>query len=126
MMQRSNVLKHYAACGSKCVRAQTVSFRLQSRGTRVTNETTAQESAWGSAMNIPQTASYPHPGASVTGGHIDEQISLYETGDAQCSVNTEFMFTDMQVRDMLSQSTGLQPPWNLDDIGWGNMLSQNY
>ncbi|KUJ06725.1 uncharacterized protein LY89DRAFT_404565 [Mollisia scopiformis] len=84
-----------------------------------------QKSAWDSAMNNPQKSD-PHPGIIDTSGHIAEQTILYKTGDGQGSVDNEFLFTDMQVRDMLSQSTGLQPPWNLDDIGWGNMLTQNY
>lgn len=51
--------------------------------------------------------------------------SLYETADTQSAAN-EFIFSDVQIQDMLSQNIGLQPPWNLDDIGWGSMISQNY
>lgn len=55
-----------------------------------------------------------------------QQANVYETSNTQTVVNSEFLFSDLQIQDMLSQNAGLQPPWNLDDIGWGNMFSQNY
>jgi hypothetical protein len=55
---------------------------------------------------------------------VGEQPSLYEAVEISDPVDDEFLFTDIDLRDMLSQTTGLQPPWNLDDIGWANMLSQ--
>ncbi|OBT97544.2 hypothetical protein VE01_04454 [Pseudogymnoascus verrucosus] len=60
-----------------------------------------------------------------TEGNISDylQTSLYETSNGRGVVNSEFLFSDLQLQDMLSQNSGLQPPWNLDDIGWGNIFS---
>ncbi|OBT97633.1 hypothetical protein VE01_04449 [Pseudogymnoascus verrucosus] len=76
--------------------------------------------------HISGTTTSTYPTAIETGVQIPQQIGLYEAADAQPPVSNDYMLTDVQIQDMISQNMALQPPWNLDDTGWGDLLSQNH
>ena len=86
----------------------------------------AQNAVGNQNVNHTGTATYSYPAAIATDVQVPEQTSLNDTENIQGAVDNGFLFTDTQFQEMLSQNMGLQPPWNLDDMGWANMMSQNY